>query len=90
MCQVPLDYLWHFLGRHPGIPDVVGIDEDDRALVVTPGTGVAQYRGRQESAPLELHPERLDQVGATFGTAAPLPRGSAHKNLSKPSHGLIL
>ena len=85
-----LDYLRHVLGSNAGVPDVVGVDEDDRALVVAAGAGVAQHGGRREAAPLGLSPERLEELSAAFRAAASRPRRGANENLSELRHGLIL
>jgi len=79
---VPLDYPRHVPGSDLRVPDVVGIDEDDRALVVATGAGVAQHGGRREPAPLELRPERLEELSATFATTALFSRGGAHEDLA--------
>ena len=80
--KVPIDYLRHILQSNAGVPDVVGVDEDDRAIVVASGAGVAQHHGRRESMPLDLGPERPKEITAAFAAAAPLPRRSAHENQS--------
>ena len=87
---MPLDYLRHVLGSNAGVPDVVGVDEDDRPLVVAAGADVAQHGGWWEPAPLDLGPERLEELAAAFRAAASLPRRGAHENLSELRHGLIL
>ena len=85
--QVPLDYPRHVPGSDAGIPDVVGVDEDDGALVVTAGADVAQHGGGREPAPLDLGPESLDELSAAFRAAASLAWRGAHENLSQLCHG---
>jgi hypothetical protein len=77
---------WHVLRRNAVVPDVVRVDEYDRPLVVAAGAGVAQHRGRREPAPLDLGAEDLEELDAAPGAAAPLPRRSAHEDLSKVCH----
>jgi|SRR5215218_8848501 hypothetical protein len=84
--QMPLDDIGHVLRRDAGVPDIVGEDEDYRSLVVAARTGVAQHCGRRQAAPLDLSAEGLEELAATLGTAAALPRRRAHEDLSKPRH----
>ncbi len=88
--QVPLDDIGHVLGRYARVPDVIGIDEDHGALVVAAGARVAQHDVRREPAPLDLGPERLDELCPALFAAASLAGGSADEDLSERRHGLIL
>ena len=88
--QVPPDYHRHVFERHPSVPDVVRVDEDDRPLMVTSGADIAQHDGRGEPAPLNLRPEHLEELGAALRAAASLPRRGAHVDLSQLRHGFIL
>ena len=84
------DDLGHVFQRYAGIPDVVGIDKDDRALLVAAGAGVAEHGGRGYAAPVHLFPERVEQLAATFGAAAPLAWCGAHEDLAQSPHAQIL
>lgn len=88
--QVTFHYFGHVLRLYAGVPDVVGVDEDDGALVVAACTDVAQHRRGREPAPLDLRPERVEELVAAFGAAAPLSRGGAHEDMSEIRHDLIL
>ena len=57
--QVTIYDMRYVRERYAGVPDVVGEDEDDGALFVAAGAGVAQDRGRREAAALDLVPESL-------------------------------
>jgi hypothetical protein len=83
---VLLDDTRHVFGRNAGVPDVVGVDEDDRPLVVAARAGVAQHRVRRISAPLDLETERLKELAAALRAATVLAGGGAHEDLSKPCH----
>ena len=80
--QVLLDDARYVLGCNARVPHVVGVDEDDGTLMVAAGAGVAQHGGRREPAPLELRPERLEELSATFATTALFSRGGAHEDLA--------
>ena len=84
--QVPPDYHRHVFERHPSVPDVVRVDEDDRPLVVTSRASVAQHYQRREPTPLDLCPELLEEFAPAFRAAASLARCGAHEYLTKPFH----
>ena len=83
---MPLDDRRHVVGRDAGIPDIVGVDEDDRPLVVAARAGVTQHRGRRKPATLDLEAKRLQQLATPLRAAAALAGGGAHEDLSKPCH----
>ena len=85
-----LDDPGHIAGRNFCVPDVVGEDKDDRALLVAAGAGVSQDDGRRHAAALHLVPENVQEFVAALLAAAALPRGCADEDLAKSGHGEIL
>ena len=54
-----LHYLRNVFRLDAGVPDVVGVDEDDGTLFVAAGAGVAEHGGWWYVPPFHLFPERL-------------------------------
>jgi len=57
---VTLHYSGHVLGCNVGVPDVVGVDEDDRTFLVATGASIAEYGGRRDAVALDLVLEHLE------------------------------
>src|ERR671910_3092091 len=88
--QVTFHYFGHVLGCDAGIPDVVGVDEDDGTYFVAAGADVAEHGGRRYVAQLHLFPEQLEQFAAPLRTAAFLARCGANEDLAQLAHAQIL
>ena len=84
------DDLGHVFQRDVRIPDVVGIDKDDGALLVAAGAGVAEHGGGRYAAPVHHFPESVEQLATAFGAAAPLAWCGANEDLTESPHAQIL
>jgi hypothetical protein len=89
-CQVTLHYLRHVFEPYSRVPDVLRIDKDDRALLVTAGADVTEHGGWRNAPPFHLVFESIEKLATAPGTAAPFARGGAHEDLANPTHGQIL
>src|SRR5215210_1910654 len=85
-----LHYSGHVLGCYTGVPDVVGVDEDDRPFLVAAGAGVAEHGGWRYAEHLNLVSEHLEEFAATLRAAATLARRGAHEDLAHLAHTQIL
>ena len=88
--QVALYYSGHVIGCYAGIPDVVGVDEDDGTFLVAAGADVAENGGRCYAAQLHLFAERLEQFASPLRAAASLARSGANEDLAQLAHIQIL
>jgi len=79
---MPFDDLGYILWSDARVPDVVGVDEDDGALVVAAAADVSKHSRGLESAALYLGPKRLEELASAFRAAPSLAWRGAHENLS--------
>ena len=80
--QVLLDDARYVLGCNARVAHVVGVDEDDGALVVAAAADVSKHSRGLESAALYLGPKRLEELASAFRAAPSLAWRGAHENLS--------
>lgn len=76
------DYLRHVIEGNFRVPNVVGIDKDDRPFVMPPGASVPEHSSRRKTITFNLFPEPLKQFTAALFTAATFSGGGANKDLT--------
>ena len=77
-----IHYLRHVFGPNFRVPDVIGVDKDDGALLVAAGAGITEYGGRRYPAPIYLFLEGRQQLTAALRAAASFAGGGAHEDVA--------
>ena len=88
--QVPVHYSRYIFTRYARVPDIVGIDEHDRPILVPTGANVSKYGCRWHASQLHLVFESRKKFAPTLRAAAPLTRRGTDEDLAELPHTQIL